>query len=157
MLLFTNSIKTASKSTPDLSQLKKKLSLPGESQMLGARRKRVFFHGKRRKLSFYLRSFQSIFGGRNCSDFWSNRKTSHEIMGSYLPKYWSNEDRIFFPTCTSLSCASQYDFFPLKTLPFFTDFNTNFVLRKISGFSHMIKISAFPDIFLKFLCWRYVP
>ena len=124
---------------------------------MGALRNRLFFHGKQRKISFYLRSFQSIFGGRSFNDFLSDLKNSHESMGLYLSEYWSNEEKNFFPTCTSLSCARQYDFFPLKTLPFFTDFNTNFVLRKISGFSHMIKISAFPDIFLNFFRWRYVP
>ena len=111
--------------------VEKKLFLLRQSQMMGALRNRLFFHGKRRKISFFLRSFQSIFGGRCCNDFLSNLKNSHESMGLYLSEYWSNEEKNFFPTCTSLSCTPQYDFYPLKTFPFFTDLNTSLVIRKI--------------------------
>ena len=112
------------------------------------------FEYSRRK---YLRIFQPIFAGRSCDDFLSNLKNSHESMGLYLSEYWSNEEKNFFPTCTSLSCTPQYDFYPLKTFPFFTDLNTSLVIRKIPWFSHMIKISTFTDIFLNFFRWWNVP
>ena len=117
---------------------------------MGARRNRLFFNGKRRKILFFLRSFQSIFGGRSFNDFLSNLKNSHKSMGLDLSEYWSNEEKNFFPTSTSLSCTAQYDFYPLKTLPFFTDLNTSLVIRKIPCFSHMTKIPTFTDIFSNF-------
>ena len=125
--------------------------------MMDARWNRLSFNGKRRKTSFFLCSFQSIFAGRSCNDFLSNLKNSHQSMGLYLSDYWSNEENNFYPNSTSLSCTPQYDFYPLKTFPFFADLNTSLVIRKIPYFSHMIKISIFTDIFLNFFAGEMYP
>lgn len=58
-----------------------------------------------------------------------------KCMGLYLPKYWSNEDRIFFPTCTSLSYTRQYNFLSLKNNAVFHRLQHQFSTPKISGFS----------------------
>ena len=150
---YQNCVEVYAEFKPD----EKKISLLWQSRMMGALRNRLFFHGKRRKISFFLRSFQSIFGGRSCDDFLSNLKNSHESMGLYLSEYWSNEEKNFFPNSTSLSCTAQYDFYLLKTVPFLTDLNTSLVIRKIPCFLHKIKISTFTDIFLIFFRWWNVP
>ena len=64
--------------------------------MMGALRNRLFSMENGEKYHFSCVHFSLFFEGRSFNDFLSNLKNSHESMGLYLSKYWSNEEKNFF-------------------------------------------------------------
>ena len=130
---------------------------PMNPQKTGACHRLGYFYQKCGKICKFLQWFSSICSWGNVCDFLSRLKKTLGNMGWFLAKKWTYEYGTFSMACTNLSSIQGYKFYCMKTLQIFKHFDASFVLPKYPGFSEMVKISTFPDIFRKFFNRWNVP